>query len=84
MDRKITLAMIAVIILTLLLSACAAPPPPVTQDQYNTSLQEAQDAEARADQLGKQKTSLSQEFSTKQSELNSLKGYQQELQAEGN
>ncbi len=84
MNRMITVAMIAVIILTLLLSACAAPPPPVTQDQYDTAVREAQDAEARADQLGKQKSSLSQDLSTKQSELNSLKDYQQELKAEGN
>ncbi len=83
MVRTITVAFIAVILLTLLLSACAAPPP-VTQDQYDTALQGAQEAEARADQLEQQKDSLQDEKSTKASELRSLKAYQQELQAEGN
>ncbi len=84
MVRTITVAMIAVLMLTLLLSACAAPPPPVTQDQYGTAVQEAQDAEARATQLEKQRNSLRDELATKTSELDSMKEYQQELKAEGN
>ena len=71
-----------VLIASIFLSACAPPPPPVTKDQLDTSEEEALAAEKEANELKMEMNDLEEQVAKRKAELESLKDYQKQLEAE--
>jgi len=82
MKNTLKLMLGLVLLISIFLSACAPPPPPVTKDQLDQTDLEAVTAETNANELKVEMETLEEELEIKQSELESLKKYQQELELE--
>jgi len=81
MKKSLKLLLGSIIILSILLSACAPPPPPVTKDQLATAEKEAIAEEEIADNVCAECDNLEAEVAAKQAQVDDLKNYKKELEA---
>lgn len=77
---KVSVGML--LLASLFLTACSTPPPPVSQDQLETAEMETVKAEEVAADKSVELKELKKEVSMKQAELDNLKEYQRQLDAE--
>ena len=81
MKNSLKLLFGCIIIATVLLSACAPPPPPVTNDQLKMAEQEAIAEEQKADEMQSECNALTAEAAAKQAQVDDMKSYKAELEA---
>jgi len=79
MKGFLKLMIIGLVLATLLIAACSRPPQPVSQEQYQTAVREAREAETTANSNLQLKKDLEAELSRKEAELRSLRDYEREL-----
>jgi septal ring factor EnvC (AmiA/AmiB activator) len=70
-------------LIVLILSACAAPPPPVSNAQLNEAQTAALNVEKQVSEQNADIKALEQELQQKETELQNLKAYEQQLKDEG-
>lgn len=82
MKKILKLSVGMVLLASLFLTACAPPPPPVSKDQLDTAemetIQAEKDAAAKATELKE----LQQEVDQRKADLEAIKEYQKQLDAE--
>jgi starvation-inducible outer membrane lipoprotein len=79
MNSFLKLITVGLILTALFLAACSTPPQPVGREQFQTTMNEAAEAEQTAEANQQEKRALENELARKEAELRALKDYERQL-----